>query len=320
MELLKTYYKDKPALAFETELCRVMLLPALGGKVCSLVHKPSGYEWLAQREGEKYRVIPYGGPYIEGEVSGFDDMFPTIDACHYEADPWRGAYLPDHGEVWALPWDCEAEDDALRLAVQGIRLPYRLEKRLSFTGPETLHIAYKAENPTPFDMDFLWAGHMIFNGEKGSRVTVPEGADVATCVYSKWGDIGGYGDKFEYPRGTSEDGCAYDLSAFGAREDNNLRKLYFTDPLREGFCEFSVPSRHIALRVSFSTETLPYMALLYNEGGSHDVWGVDDYNFYIEPCTAPFDRPDAAKLFGKGSVLPANGCYTWSVEISLKDL
>lgn len=316
MHVEAVQYKDVPALMLENETLRVVVLPGIGGKTASLVDKKSGFEFLTQREGASYRRQPYSGDYLKGECSGFDDMFPTIDACRYLKYPWAGAELPDHGEVWALPWTAVRRVDGLELSVAGVRLPYTLKKTLSFPDDRTIRYAYEAANPTPFVMDCLWAAHMMFAAEPGAKVTLPPGADRAVCTFSKNGEVGGYGDEFPWPEAVTAAGDVVRLDALRGPEHDNILKYYLKEPLRDGWCALEYPSRNLALGLAFPVEVTPYLALLHNEGGSHDLWdGADYYNFFFEPCTAPMDRPDVAELFGRGWALPAGATIQWHLDV-----
>jgi hypothetical protein len=100
---MQSKYKDKKSIVVENNRLRAEFLPDPGGKMVSLIDKGTGYEFLIQRNNELYRDQSFDGVYVDGECSGFDDMFPTIDVCNYESDPWKGVKMPDHGEVWSLP-------------------------------------------------------------------------------------------------------------------------------------------------------------------------------------------------------------------------
>lgn len=63
-------------------------LPHIGAKLCSLRVKRAGLELLVQRPDPVCRLAPYDGDYVaQGECSGCDEMFPSIDRCFY------GGYL-----------------------------------------------------------------------------------------------------------------------------------------------------------------------------------------------------------------------------------
>ena len=59
-----------------------------------------GYEYLLQRENMHYREHPFEGIYVDGECTGFGDMFPTIDVSRYGNESWEGVEVADHEEVW----------------------------------------------------------------------------------------------------------------------------------------------------------------------------------------------------------------------------
>lgn len=306
-------YKDVDALAIENNRLRLVVLPGVGAKLASLVDLESGFEFFTQRDGGSYRLQPYAGDYLLGECSGVDDMFPTIDAYHYESYPWKGVELPDHGEVWSLPWNVRDGGGRLELFVHGVRLPYELRKAIYFISERTVRIDYEAINRSIFPMDFLWASHMMLTVEEGARIRLPDGANRGIVTSSKNGELGSYGEEFSWP--DAKDGLR--LDAMRGRERDNIHKYYLKQPLSAGWCALDYPSRGLSLRLAFPVDRIPYLALLHNEGGSHDRWGADYYNFFFEPCTAPMDRPDVARLYGRGSVLRAGGTYAWSLDITV---
>jgi hypothetical protein len=114
-----------PALVLESELLRVVVVPQLGAKLVSLFDRRNRYEWLIG-PARPLRPVAYGSPFVEQDMSGWDEMFPTIDACALPAaGGTQGPWLPDHGEVWALPWAVgAATEHSLQTAVDGLAVPY----------------------------------------------------------------------------------------------------------------------------------------------------------------------------------------------------
>ena len=108
MKISRGKYKDIGGIILEYGAYRITVLPSQGGKVASF--KKEGKEYLAQREGERYRKLTLDSSYIESECSAFDDMFPTIDPC---SNGFRD-YL-DHGEVCRIPHDYQMRDKSLYL-------------------------------------------------------------------------------------------------------------------------------------------------------------------------------------------------------------
>lgn len=75
----------------ENQFLKVTLLPELGGRILSIIYKPTGHEELYQN--------PLGVPYGIGEGNFYYDwlmvyggIFPTFPE-------------PEHGKAWLLPWD-----------------------------------------------------------------------------------------------------------------------------------------------------------------------------------------------------------------------
>lgn len=305
-------YKDQQAVVVENDALRFLFLPEVGANLASAYSKATGREWLVQRPEPVYRRVPFDGSYVDAECSGMDDMMPTIDLCRYERAPWQGALLADHGEVWNLRCDVALTDERVRFSTHGVRLPYHFSKEVSFGAADTLHIAYRAENPTDFDMDFLWAGHTMLNAEMGLRLIVPPECTRAQAVFSNTGRIGRYAEEFDYPVFVDHTGVRRDMSVMGAR-DRNDEKFYFKEKLLQGYCGVRQPDG-ATFMLAFPVQTVPYLGILENAG---DFMGI--YNIFIEPCTAPFDRPDVARCMGKGSVIPARSSYEWYLDITIKE-
>jgi hypothetical protein len=69
------------------------------------------------------------------------------------------------------------------------------------------------------------------------------------------------------------------------------------------------------LALSFPVETVPYLGILMNEHAFDDR-----YNIFLEPCSAPFDRPDVARLRGQGSIVKAHSQVTWHLCMTVDTL
>ena len=88
----------------ENEYLKVTLLPEFGGRVLSLIYKPTGHEQLYQN--------PVGTPYLIDTGTFYHDwlmiyggIFPTFPE-------------PEHGKAWFLPWDFEViEETEQRITV-----------------------------------------------------------------------------------------------------------------------------------------------------------------------------------------------------------
>ncbi|MCK9618567.1 MAG: hypothetical protein M0R21_12125 [Lentimicrobiaceae bacterium] len=303
-------YKNKESIVLENSRIRAEFLPEPGGKLASLISKEKGYEFLVQRDGATYLDQPYDGVYVKGECSGNDDMFPTIDLCHYGKEPWKGIKMADHGEVWPLPWNYKINKDSFSMWVKGVRFPYELKKNISFTNENTLRIDYELTNNSESDFEFLWAGHFMINIEESARVMVPDDCTQTVTIITSGN--GKFGDINNWPENKDKDGNKFRADICRPLDSKGFEKYYFVNKLKNGWCELIYPDNKKKIKISFSVDTVPYLGILMNENGWNNL-----YNIFIEPCTVCYDRPDVAKKYGQISHVPALGKYKWYVKVSI---
>ena len=309
-----TRYKDQPAYTIESELIHAQFLPGIGSKLASLVYKPRDYELMVQGKGEAYLLQPFDGEYVSGECTGFDEMFPTIDTCYYDKFPWQGTKMADHGEVWNLPWETDIEGESLHFTVHGVRFPYKLEKWVSFKDSNVLRLRYSLTNPTDFDFDFLWAAHMMINLNEGAELVLPTGIQRIVGTFTISGNFGKYGDEFTWPVGTLTDGSRKDFRLLLPKASKECYKYFVKGKLPAGWCGLKYHRENFSLALSFPVAKVPYLGVLPNEGGWRDY-----YNIFLEPCTASFDRPDAARYRGEVSTVKGKSTYEWYLNLTLAE-
>jgi hypothetical protein len=311
IKITEATYKDVRSVVLESDFLRVEVIPESGAKMASLLHKRTGVEHLYQRPGEKFRSVGYADPFEKGEAAGFDEMFPTISACYCDVHPWAGALMPDHGEVWSIPWRFEVKEAAVRFWVHGVRFPYVLSKTISFESANTIHLQYCAENPSPFAFPAMWAAHPLFNASPGSRIILPE--SVRNIVNTVPGPaLGAYGGRFNFPVAMTPDGRDWDLSRLGPNDGKYFFKYFCLDELKEGFALIHDPETRETTAMCWPVDQLPYLGMWVNEG----AW-EGQFNVAPEPCTAPFDRWDVARQWGRLPVVPALGSLVWELRLTV---
>ncbi len=308
--IIPSRYKNKDSIVLESRKLRAEFLPDPGGKLASLINKETGYEYLVQRDHVLYRDQPFDGVFVDGECSGFDDMFPTIDVCNYEIKPWKDIKMADHGEVWSLPWEYKIENDCLHMTIKGVRFPYYLEKDIYFINENSIQFNYTLTNNSSFDFEFLWAAHIMINIEEGTEVTVPPDCKEAITVLTNGN--GKFGDISNWPYFMDRNGNSYRGDISRPKEVKGFEKYYFKNRLENGWCELKYPDNKNKLKVSFPVDTVPYLGILMNEKGWDEL-----YNIIIEPCTVCFDRPDVAKKHGQVSKVEAFGKYHWYTVLTI---
>ncbi|WP_019635826.1 DUF4432 family protein [Paenibacillus fonticola] len=296
----------------QTSAMRLAVVPELGSKVISLQNRLTGREWLAQPEG-RHGNQGYDSSFGDSDGSGWDEMFPTINPCDYPAFPWAGTPLPDHGEVWSIPWNASADTEKLHCDVHGIRLPYHLRKTYSFIREDLLRIDYSVTNYSPFPFSFLWAAHPLFQIEAGMEIIVPDGLREIAVSYSENARLGRYGDLRSWPQPFADREDIV-LNVAGEKRDNTAEKFYFTGKLPEGRAAIYDPRGQEGLTITFPCEKVPYLSIWANYGGYQG-----QYHLALEPATGYLDHLSAAMEQGRAAIVEAGGTggtYSWHLEVS----
>lgn len=144
-----------------------------GGKITSLKDRRTGREWLLPPAEPSGRPAGYGTVFVDVELSGWDEMVPTIDACRLDALSGEVS-LPDHGEVWSVAWDTVVADDRrITMRVDGRALPYSFERTIAIVDRDRVRFSYRLRNLGDRAFPVLWAAHPQFVWAPGGRLELP---------------------------------------------------------------------------------------------------------------------------------------------------
>ncbi len=235
-EISKDQFQDLSRITIENEKLSVAVLPEVGGKMISLLFKGTAQEFISL-SGRKFEKPSYGTKYGDLDVSGFDECFPAIAEGFYPEWPWKGTAIPDHGEVFTLPWDCRIREDKLVMTVYGVRFPYRLTKVLSLE-QSTVKIFYELENLSSYDFKYIWSAHPLFTVTERTRIILPGNPRVRTD-FSKHERFGKHLYETSWPQAQQADGKSVDLSVIRSANEDAATKV-FTTKLVEGWCGYSI--------------------------------------------------------------------------------
>jgi len=305
-------HKNVDALLMESDSLAVTIIPESGAKIQSIYDKDWQKEILYQSERAEFRKSTYGEKFESGDVSGFDEIFPTIDECFYPTWPWIGAPVPDHGEVWALPWNYTLDENSITLNAYGVRFPYWIEKKIEFLRDNCFRLSYKAHNFSSFDFDFIWSPHPYFVCEENTRVVLPPSVKEVVSTCSLDNKLGDYGTVHPWPVTKTSTGDNYDISdVLHPKYAGKCEKFYAVNKPLEGWCALHNTSSGETIGLSYPTDKLPYLG----------VWeGIinDKYITALEPVTGALDRLDVSKLAGKVSVIKAKSEYEWFLNLTFE--
>ncbi len=161
---------------------RIVVCPALGARVLSLVDLWTGRDWLVA--GAPPTVGPAGdapawtgheAPYGGDTAFGWDECLPTIARCPDPLDAMAPP-LRDHGDLWGRPVDVPSDGSVIaatwdRGRVPGETRPYRFTRRLRLDGPRVI-AEYELENDGAVELPVLWSMHPLLALEPGARLDV----------------------------------------------------------------------------------------------------------------------------------------------------
>jgi len=278
----------------------------------SLILKEDKYEYISL-SGRPFRIPTYGANFADYDISGFDECFPAIAEGFYPEDPWKGIHIPDHGELWTLPWESKMKEDILKLSCFGVRFPYRFEKVFSLTD-NRVNINYRLKNLSPFEFKYLWAAHPLLTVAPGTKIILP-GKPHIRIDWSKNERLGKLLYETSWPKAQSPNGEVIDLNVVKPPEVNQATK-FFTTALKQGYCALHNPATGNFIRFSFPVEKIPYVGVWINEGG----WPLDgqpSYHVALEPCTGCPDKLEIAIRRGEYTHLKGRTECTWTLVITV---
>jgi galactose mutarotase-like enzyme len=296
-------------------VARVVVLPDLGGKIISLVRIATGREYLISLPSdEDLRKPSFGETFVDYNNVGFDECIPTIAPCDYPEGKFAGSHLPDHGDVWSLPWQHEIRDLGLMLSVQGRSLPFVFRKYLSLQGA-TLRIEYELLNTSDTRFQFLWSAHPLFRTEPGTTILLPLDSGKLLIDSSKGNRLGSKGESCTWPIAAQRDGQTDDLRLMKTRREAS-DKLY-TPRLSNGYCGLYHPTTNESIIFRFDVESVPYVGLWICHGGVGSDNPEEPYTIAIEPCNG---RPDSLReAIGRGesTTLFPHELKQWTLHVEL---
>jgi len=306
-----------PCVSVRNERLRVDVLPDVGGKLISLRDLETSREFFLppQPDGPQYRRAFYGAPFDAYDVSGFDDCFPTVEACRGKLGAAGTAWqFPDHGEVWSMAWSWRIEKQQIVLAASGVNWPYRIEKRVGLS-ENGVRVSYRLENLSTEPLAYLWSAHPLLNVRPGARILLP--ADV-TNVLVNWSSddhAGRLGDIRPWPH-LDPQNPSLDYSDVKERETGLAAKV-FTGRLQRGMAAVYDPQADESLAFQFDVERTPYLGLWLCYGGWPPAAAQKHLTVALEPCSGRPDSLAEAMKRNEHSVAAPRSKCEWEIEMSI---
>ncbi len=307
---------------------RVVLVPALGGKIAELWFGER--QWLWRNAQLPFRAPDASASYaLSADSGGFDECFPTVGSCALPSivRGVGGRDLPDHGELWSQQPDLQLTTGGAghraHLVWQGSALPYRFERSVVVTPDGAVRCEYAATNLGELKIPFIWSAHPLLPLTGETRLSLPEGA--RTRVWSQDGiDLGGAGAQHKWPRPRCG-GQLLDLSVPARAWKKRFACKLFVD-LPPGEQALSVIEGAHMLTARCDAAEVPQLALWINNGGWNPLprtsllpWRkpAPYYNLGFEPAIgAPDTLSDALGAWEGAHWIEPGQTRRWTVTWS----
>ena len=271
-------FRGLQVVLLENELLRAVILPQLGGKLWQLTYKPADRDLLWQHPRLMPRPVPFGATYDDVFFGGWDELFPND-----MPEVLAGEQLPDHGEIWTLPWSAEvvaAGPDAatVRLAVETPISAARLEKTITLrAGEARLRFGHTITSLGRHDQPFLWKLHAAMALGRESRIALP-----ARSMYVE--DFGpprngATNVRYTWPFLEDAAGLRHDMRRT-LPADAGVNEFQYATELDAGWCAITHPDEQLGFGLAWERDILPSCWLFATYGGWRNLHTV-----ILEPCT-----------------------------------
>lgn len=298
-----------PAFRLEGPAIGVTVVPAVGGRVVSLVDRQRGREWLTQADPPDAATLAAwaaeGAAYGARQSSGWDECLPSVTVCPDPLDP-DGPPLRDHGDLWGRACDVriEARTASLTTRWSSLRWPMRVERRMACTAGGELHVEYEATSLAGRDLPVLWSAHPALRLEPGTRIELAQVR--ATQVVGVIGLSFAPGARVPWP----EPAPGVDLSVVAPIEAASAVKLYAATTR----ARVTTPDG-ASLAIEADGDLVRTLGVWLDAGG----WPADEpiHQVALEPTGSADDDLAGALARGRAWTVPAGGRLRWWMRIQV---
>jgi galactose mutarotase-like enzyme len=258
------------ALKLESEQLSLSILPEVGAKVLNLIDKSDGKNLLWENPRILPKKFPIDSNFDNYWCGGWDDAFPTADACEHNGEPY-----PNLGELRSLSWRVEdsGADRNRAWARLSAFAPISAAKATKTVTLQDRQVAmhFELECLGPLPLDFLWGTHPAFSITAETRLQVPAKTGIVSIASHP--SLGTPGEKYSWPRLGQ-----VDMSRAQAIDAGVNCGHYLTD-LDAGW--FAVETAERGIVFEFPLEQCPYLWLWLVYGGWRGY-----HHAIVEPWTS----------------------------------
>jgi hypothetical protein len=285
-------------IVIENDKLRVAILAGKGTDIVELNYKPLDLDfvWLAPGGVRNPQTFAATAPDVHATFrdnypGGWQEMLPNAGT----PSTFEGASLPQHGELYNVPWDVAIAEDTEDLAIVSFtaharRSPFVVEKTIRLdSGIAGFRIDERLTNISHSSAYAMWGHHITFGPpflRPGCRIHLPDGVMVSphSEPIAPGGRRVSSTAPFSWPR---DSGTGEDLRFIpGPGAPSELCYLSGFSPGKAWY-EIMDDERDIAARLSWDAETMPYLWYWQEFGRSTGYpWWGRLFNIGLEPCSS----------------------------------
>lgn len=235
------------------------------------------------------------GAYERRPVYGYDDCFPSVDACRFPGRDWR---IPDHGELCWLPWETREEGRDLVFTVASRALPVVFSRTMEFRGA-TLTWRFRMRNLGPDPLTVLHVMHPLMPIRAWKSLELPAFRN----VYDELADA-------NLPVRTPAE-----LAGILLGTPEGDKRMLYVQGVAGGRLR-GVTRQGLAWTQTWPADVFPTLAIWWNHGAYPDEDGLRRHECAFETVPGSLGTLDKA---GGGLRLDGHGTREWSVVWTLRE-
>lgn len=314
--MIQVYEKDKlEQISLENDFIRVIFLPQIGGKMIQLINKKTDTNFLLepQNNEKNYKPAYHGAPFDQYDTSGFDECFPTVEACTISTESGTKINFPDHGQIWSKPWQYKiTENETLIRTAKGINWNYSFTKKVHLDENKFI-LDYEVVNYEDESLPYIWSAHPLLNVEPGDEIYLTDEIDEVILNWTNDDSIGKFGDVLKWPMIDGKN----DYSTIKEMNFGKAVKLFSKRLTEVGWCALYKVKTKESLLISFNNITIPYLGIWLTYGG----WPTDNrpkhLTIALEPTNTCYDSLAAAIDKKSYSVIKPMQKIEWRMEFTI---
>jgi galactose mutarotase-like enzyme len=300
----------------ENESLRVVV-SASAGRIESLMSQRTGLEFLLQPHTSHLpgSITPgFDRRFEDSPCAGIDECLPSVGFCD-AATP--GGPVPDHGDLWQLPWELVGPftGHALHLQATCFSRPLHLHRTLQLDGAE-LRMTYRLQNLATQPVAYHYACHPLFAVGVGDRIVLPREVTSLRVYFSNGLRVGTSDGCCTWPRAgaTGE----LDLSIVQPRTAETAEMLY-TGQLQHGACGLYRSGRREGILLRFDQTSLPYLGLwICNDAWPERRDRPRQWTVALEPTVTPCGTLSEAISQALAPLLQPGASVEWWMSLDLQ--